>query len=319
MPRNYNKRYRKRKANKRRSVTTASVSRALNPHHQYQNEYRADTIDSTQNYIKWGVIPYSMNSNTSSPSPDQIITGAGQETPAYVKTDIGYKVRIHQQNLSIHFRNLSNHPCYFTVYQVLAKMDIPGVYGVGTINNAPEAVIQALYEGWNQYIEASKANTTGTGSIVVYTLGNTYLETTARGLCISKSPFFNQHFKVTKKTKYRMEPGDDVFESMTAPHMDWSGSDYANDAGAVEARPLVEAGKTKFMLYQIHGALGKSISNDGNIGFMTTDIGYEAVFRAKVYRLGLSERNWALQTPTVDTLTDALEGPAEHTHAQENL
>lgn len=309
MARRTNRRSLKRRRN---SVNAISVSKALNASKSYVYENRQDTISSTQNYVRYGVLPLVLNAPFAAtaqyPTPASVVATAGHEASANVGTDTNYKVRIAKQVVTYKIRNLSNHPCFLTLGNYVSKMD-----NYDSAYSPAATAVGVLFNGWDKQMVAAQATNTGTGTIVVYTAGQEYLETLASSMVPSQSYDFQQAWQLKKRAVYKMMPGDDIFWSVTAPA-------YDLQAAVVAGQHAVSlAGKSIMTMYRVHGALGKSTIDDTKVGFTKVDLGYEVLYRCKTYRLQNTERSLPMDVPKIDAALGTLEGPTEHIHYNEDL
>ncbi len=182
----------------------------------------------------------------------------------------------------VHFRNVSEHAAFLTVYECVAKQSYP-FDAVDT--NAQSKLMNDLANGWKDDMGAGASTaTTKSGDLTV-----TFAASSASATCFSQyikpqqSRQFNLQWKIVKQKKFKMNTGDDVFWKMYVRDRVWNPYKEKNPNSGTFNRDVVK-GYTKVLLVRLCGAMGRNIvaGQHGTIGLMNVDLTLDTLRRAQV-------------------------------------
>jgi hypothetical protein len=174
-----------------------------------------------------------------------------------------------------------------------------------------------LVRGWDAVTEAAKVDETGTGDVVVYTNGNDYADVSMKTLSPFKSSEFCRNWKIVKRSTWKLDPGDDVYYKMRTKGYTWNPDVIGDEAQSNKIREVI-GGVTKVLIAKFHGALGKNVSDNDEIGYLETDLPYELISTARIWKLQETDRSYALALNLDDLTANELDGPTEHEEAGDN-
>lgn len=302
------KRYRRRRRRTNGGrLTKNKVMRILAGDKRYLNEVRGKTLNANAD-----VRQFEANGSWNSVANlTSILTSSGAVGNLGSATDLTKEYRIVNHQVTIHYRNVSNHPVFFYMYDCLLRNDYTA-HSTATLQDPKDLLISHLVDGWDVAIEGrgttTKINTVGTGTVVNFTDGDLYCETNSTLLTPFQSPTFCEHWKVVKSIGLKLEPGDDFTYKLQPKAATY---DHSKMSGVVTGTPALIGigGSTRVVLTDVHGALGKGIANDTISGWMACDVAYECVEKARVYALDNSADETAL-VQTVDDVSGGLEAGA---------
>lgn len=236
-----------------------------------------------------------------------ITSPEGQDGAAFIgssnHTQQHRRTQLYGMKGRIHFRNVSNQPMIFTVWEVLAKKDRSYNANSGTMT--PQGLLMDdINAGWDLMTDSTAD---GYSSLS----GNT-ITLTSKGMYPSQSKFFNENWKIIKKKKLKFLPGDDLFWNVgmrpyiyDASRLDpFSGVGDDNVHLGDEREIDVIKGLTKVVFCQLEGCLGKDTVDHDLTGPMATDVAYETMFQARGYVIETKDHSIDLRM-TEDTLTSA--------------
>lgn len=293
-------------------LSKVAINKAINGVQRYIKEDRSQVLNSAQNGIEWGAL----SGGNCYPSLSAILSDSGQAGALGSTSDKNVDYYIHSQTRDFHFRNVSNHPAYFTVYEVMFKHDHNIDSATNTLTSCSDFLLGKLHNGWDIDAAAADFDVAGTGAIAQYTAGATTLNSENKLLGPYQSRPFMQSFKILRKSQLKMKPGDDYWYRMRIPNITYKASDWEvhGDLERKEAKRYF----TRHLLYKLHGCLGKANNDDTEIGYMTTDIAMEILTRAKVLKMSVTDHQMAISNVLDDLTAQTLEGPTEHSHADED-
>lgn len=301
---------------KRSRLSKYSVARAVNPDRKFIREYRRDPINSPAGKTTWGVV-----ADMDCVSDHSYIistTGAGGLPLGSNVSNSKQDYVIKNNRNIINMRNVSNHDCFLTLYEVQFRQDYfkPGTTGVGTFATCIQYALAHLVYGWDVVLpDAAIIPASGLGSVVDYVDGDTSFTSVSEALTPFKSSNFCKAFKILKANKIKLRPGDDVryvLRGSKTVYNDQVRKLYSSlNSGA--HHQLGYANKTKLLIYKLHGALGKSNTDDSVIGWMDTDVAVEKMWTADVVpmQVGTEQRLTSITVTQDDIAAHSLEGPTE--------
>ena len=208
MPKRYRSKSKRRRVKRsRKALNRINISKVIEGSKLFLREDRQDTVQSPQNVVYWKSL---LSANCYS-SLNTILTATGQSGALGSMTDDHVDYRIYGQSVSVHLRNVSNHPAYVTLYEVMYKDDHNIDSATNTVTSCADFLISQLHDGWDKYAVATQFDRAGTGTLSAYTAGNDYLETDMKILTPNNSSNFKARFKTIRKIKLKMKAGDDFW------------------------------------------------------------------------------------------------------------
>lgn len=207
-----------------------------------------------------------------------------------------------------HFRNIDEHECFFTIYEIVAKTSRSLVN-----SNMCEDVLDTIYNGFIEMTgDPVDTSTSITGDSIHTLSGSTTLDTYSGGIKPTKSRRFRNQYKIVKAKKFKLNPGDDVFWKMSVPDrvfnpMKWLAHDATTELYDVKRN------YSKCLLVELNGVIGRdqTAGQAGKIGFMQADVSYDSVTTAAIVPMHVDRAEFA-QTVAIDDLTGVtLVGPGE--------
>jgi len=289
---------RTRKRSKKQRLSRLAVARALSGPRVYVSENRNQNIQAPQNVVYWTAIK-ARNSPT---DLNAILAQAGQDGGGVVVMDKDNDVRFEGGYQQIHFRNVSNQPCFFSVYTIKSKHNESDAAAGYTATNI---AMKELFQGWDDKMQAAQAAVAGT--VVAFTTGNNFLTSTSATLKPQDSKHFMAAFSIVSSHTMKLESGGDYYHSYKVPPYVHSIRD-SYDAISGTINSLV-GNKTVMTLVAVRGVLGKGSANDALVGWTKTDLAYEDRFRCKYFRLGAVDRTLAMADVAVSAAIGILEAP----------
>lgn len=308
--------------NKKRALR--SLGRALRPYVQpgpvtlakkrsgvrsYIDESRGNELTSAQDTFEWRVI----GSHGCYGTYNNILSASGQDGALGSASDLARDYHVYNLKVNYHFRNVSNHDCFMYVYECVIRSD----YNIDSTTNTDTAcatyAAEILNEGWEKLAASGEFGASGT--IASHAAGSTSISSNVKFLSPYKSKNFTEAFKIMKTSRIKLKPGDDYWYSLRVKAHDYQGSEWLR--GDLERREAV-GGTTKVMLIGLHGALGKANSSDSKTGWMTTDVAFEKITKAKVCQLTTNDDSLGVSYTADDLTALTLEGPTEHSMVDEN-
>lgn len=302
-------------------VAIRAVNKAQQSKRQYINESRKHSISVDAGNYKYQCLCSLGNADTTldgGNSFTQVIESAlGQDGVALGGDSADQFATYCIENFTVmnHLRNLSPHPVFVTVYEIVARKhtEIPvgGAAGVTTY------MLQNIYDGWRELMG------TGAGVAPVFegdqvtsvpTAGG--MNTESNALSITHSRDFSKRWKIMSKKKYKLNAGDDVYWRLSIPYFKFHPNFYlpANETGTEQNIEIIK-NVTRVLMIKLEGALGHGTGvNQDKIGPMSSDLAYECMTKARVYKMNsTSEPTISLKVEEDDLTGVNLEGPTEHT------
>lgn len=330
MPRRY-KRVRFRRKRKRYSRRRSGrksfnfrvkkiAARLDNASRLYLDESRTSAIETTQNTIQYKMLP----GIGAAADCDKII-GASMTGLNY--TDLGdvnnltisggdkykhMKWDFTNWSKTYHFRNIDEHEQYLTIYEITLKKNM-----VLNGNNMCEMVIDAIDNGWADYIASGAASTSTDiqGQNLWTQTSNTVLDVNSTFLKPTDSHAFNSHFKIIRQKTFKLNPGDDVFWTMRVRNRIYN---YKDHVDSDETTYLYNGfkGYTKCLMARLSGVMGRSnaAGEADVIGLMQTDTSIAFKERCRILPMAASKRASYAYLTQDDLTGKTLVGPTDDAH-----
>lgn len=238
-----------------------------------------------------------------------ILGATGRDGALGSSTDPLLDYYVYNHKISYHFRNVSNHATFFEVYELELRKDHNIDTTTNTNTGCPQLIMNQLNEGWEQLAATGEFDNTGTGTVAAYSSGGVSIDTYMKTLTPFKSKNFVNLVKVVKTSRVKLLPGDDFWYNVRVKahrfkHDEWfRGDDLQRREGA--------AGLTKILMVGIRGALGKSNANDAISGWVSSDVAFEIITRAKIAKMTETDDNLAVSFSADAIGAAVLEGPSE--------
>jgi len=298
----------RKKASVGMRITPLRVSRALEGPRLYMKENRDSFIAGAQNVVAWrAILARNTHSNFAT-----IRAQAGQDAGGVVVLDAQNDVRFEGGYQQIHFRNVSNHACYFSIYTVKARDN----YSTGLLSDIDgnEHCMNDFFLHYDSQLQAAQAAAAGT--ILAHTSGTSTMTSTSAMIVPPTNGDFALRWKIIKSANIRLAPGDDYHHSYALPPVTEKYSMLYEDSGGVAGEVI--ANKTIVNLVGVRGVLGKN-TLDTKTGWVQTDIAYEDRFRIRYFRLRGVDRSMPMSDVSVSAAIGTMEAPTEFAQADENL
>jgi hypothetical protein len=274
------------------------------------------------------------------------------DVDAFSKDLVDRKFVIYDWKVKLHFRNVSQHPVFFTLYHIKPKKHV-----ILTSSDTDKAyhIARTIMSGWMQEAPNTANAPHGTyggptvkddddlfdtgGLLPLQTkarmeqgeaANGRYFDTVSSMHWPTQSAPFNQFYKIHKKITVRMIPGDDLYYKFKVPKFQyqddiWTGLDQPHQSKSPyasgdfrQAISLIKNVSSMFLI-RMHGALGVGTTVDTqDSGYMTGHMVAEYQERAKIYMMGEKKKR-TLTAWTLDTVGETLVGPSEHVETAEGL
>lgn len=302
----------RRKRRKRKGLTNARIARIarnavlkdLGGNRAYKYEDRNRNYANGHGQYSWNSLLCIGNTSSSAAASLKTIieaTGAQDGVALAGDADDAHKrFRVYDFSATVHVRNLSPHPIFLTMYELQAKKHIE--FNDGGYTCTLHA-LGKMYDGWQELMDA-------TGDAYLTAPSGLQMMTESNLLFPSDSKHFSAFYKVVKKKKFKMEPGDDIYWTVKMPPFTLRPNVFipTGMAGTDRAVELIK-NYSKFLMCKMEGALGHQTTDQTIIGPMSCDIAVERQVKAKAYAINTKDDGSHVRR-TEDSITGDLEGPS---------
>lgn len=330
----YKRRYRSRrrfkKRRKRRSGRSAfgfrvskQVSKQVEGVRNWCVETRNEAVVTSQNQVKFNAVCVMADRNAiegiikSVYDAGNVNTGIGETSiGAYESTLENYKADIVNYKTVSHFRNLDEHPHMLTVYECVAKRTFASDTGNA---NGMLQLTDDVFHGWELH-DTSAATSTATAKFGIDGMTHTdhtdEIETYSQFRQPESSKLFRANWRIVKKKKFKLNPGDDVYWTMRVKNRVWNPQrvyvDYVDGTDTLD----FFKGYTKVLFVKLSGLIGRSsVANEPSVvGLMETDCSYDCLAKCKIQPLISAVSEKYNKTNIDDVSAKTLVGPTTHAH-----
>lgn len=175
-----------------------------------------------------------------------------------------------------------------------------------------------LVKGWDMFAAAAQFNLAGTGTIGLYTQGNTYMSTSVDTLWPSNSVDFDKRWKMLKHATKRLAPGDTWVLPVHLPNTIYDPMENQAITGIVAAGGYVgttsyliaKANEGRVFVTRQRGEIGVSDADENVYGWMKTNVYHGTKQTARVRKLLIAGGNSISFAITKDTDANDLVSPS---------
>lgn len=285
----------------------------VNSNRKYYRETRNDSISSGRNQKRF-FVHEALGSN-------RIITATLESSASGTYADIGntehlllggdpaglyrhQKYDLTRYSCKYHFRNISEVPCFFEIYELVCKTS-----RCVAASTLAADVIDLIVQGVHDYAGSpgDTANIQVNGDSVLVPHGSVanIMDTFGIGVKPSMSKVFMANYKIVKHAKYKMAPGDDIYWTMRLKDKVFNPFKWLAVGGTGHAYD-VQKGYTKILMTSVQGVMGRDASADSahTIGWLEADVSIAKIDNLTILPMNASKFEHYLQV-NMDDFTQA--------------
>lgn len=225
------------------------------------------------------------------------------------------------------FRNLGVHPAKVTIYEVIARKDIPltTLQTIQTAVASPQLsdmavnVMQCLYTGWNEIALSTEVTSSGGGTLMSYTAPGTSCNNYGR-YTPYESKTFCENYKIINKATKLMESGEVIRVKLSTKGriMNTLTDELLSVTGTYIGTYGVYENCSKILLVEVEGTLLKSTSSDALVAQSTCDIAWRSVSSTYIRPYQVYKPSKAMRIIDRTTETGPWEGPTDYEEKEDN-
>lgn len=302
---------------RRRGNTSASYRQYVNilkrtrGVRKFHEEVRNTGLETGQNKVLWEIVA---NEGDKTRLESIILSTLGQDgaTLGDNPADEQRKNLITNYHATTHFRNVSTHPVFLTIYEITPRKD--GVVE-DTLTDMKRKCMSDLMTGWDLDTGAgSTSSTLKSGKEdTTFTPGDFSGTTFTQFRSPRTSRQFMRNWRINRNKLYKLAPGADVFWTL---HMKNRVHNPVREleVDTSQSREWTH-GYAKMLLVKVCGTMGVSddVGEHGVVGLMNSHLTVDCFSRCRVLAMTTKDNALAL-TLGHDAIEGAeqLEGPGDH-------